>query len=54
MNFNKEEVSEAKTKFILPIEYLDEKVVHPLSEVVASDLELVSATASESMYDILL
>jgi len=54
MNFNKEEVSEAKTKFILPIEYLDEKVVHPLSEVVASDLELVSATASESMYDTLL
>ena len=64
MNFNKEEVSEAEkseaekseaeTKFILPIEYLDEKVVHPLSEVVASDLELVSATASDSMYETLL
>lgn len=54
MNFNKEEVSEAKTKFILPIEYLDEKVVHPLSDIVVSDLELVSATASDSMYDTLL
>ena len=63
MNFNKEEVSEAEkseaekkaeTKFILPIEYLDENVVHPLSEVVASDLELVSATASDSMYETLL
>jgi len=59
MNFNKEEVSEvekseAETKFILPIEYLDENVVHPLSEVVASDLELVSATASDPMYETLL
>jgi hypothetical protein len=48
------EKSEAETKFILPIEYLDENVVHPLSEVVASDLELVSATASDSMYETLL
>ena len=46
--------SESKTKFILPIEYLDENVVHPLSEVVASDLELVSATASDPMYETLL
>jgi hypothetical protein len=57
-NDSDKKVSEAKkkaeTKFILPIEYLDEKVVHPLSEVVASDLELVSATASDSMYDTLL
>lgn len=51
---DKEEVSKSETKFILPIEYLDEKVVHPLSEVVASDLELVSATASDSMYETLL
>ena len=60
---DKEDVSEAtkseaekraETKFILPIEYLDENVVHPLSEVVASDLELVSATASDPMYDTLL
>lgn len=48
------EKSESKTKFILPIEYLDENVVHPLSEVVASDLELVSATASDPMYETLL
>jgi hypothetical protein len=48
------EKSEAKTKFILPIDYLDENVVHPLSEVVASDLELVSATASDPMYETLL
>ena len=40
--------------FRLPIEYLDEKVVHPLSTVVASDLELVSATASDPMYEVLL
>lgn len=40
--------------FHLPIEYLDEKVVHPLSTVVASDLELVSATASDPMYEVLL
>ena len=44
----------SETKFILPIEYLDENVVHPLSEVVASDLELVSATASDPMYETLL
>ena len=46
--------AEVSVPFKLPIEYLDEKVVHPLFEVVASDLELVSATASEPMYDILL
>jgi hypothetical protein len=46
--------AEASVPFKLPIDYLDEKVVHPLSEVVASDLELVSATASDPMYDILL
>ena len=40
--------------FKLPIEYLDEKVVHVLSDVVTSDLELVSATASDPMYDVLL
>ena len=40
--------------FKLPIEYLDENVIHTLTDVVASDLELVSATASEPMYDILL
>jgi hypothetical protein len=40
--------------FKLPIEYLDEKVVHTLSDIVASDLELVSATASDPMYDVLL
>jgi hypothetical protein len=40
--------------FHLPIDYLDEKVVHSLSTVVASDLELVSATASEPMYEVLL
>jgi hypothetical protein len=54
---SKAEKNEAKKKtepFILPIEYLDEKVVHPLSEVVASDLELVSATASDPMYETLL
>ena len=62
MNIDKEdsnkggvsEGAEASVPFKLPIEYLDEKVVHPLSEVVASDLELVSATASDPMYDILL
>ena len=56
----KEGISEAKKRveplvpFRLPIDYLDEKVLHPLSDVVASDLELVSATASDPMYDILL
>ena len=55
----KEGISEAKkgepsVPFRLPIDYLDETVVHPLSDVVASDLELVSATASDPMYDILL
>lgn len=64
MNIDKEDsnkggISEAKkgaeaSTFKLPIDYLDEKLVHPLSEVVASDLELVSATASDPMYDILL
>ena len=63
MNSNKEDLSKAEkseaekkaeTTFILPIEYLDEKVVHPLSDVVASDLELVSATASDPMYETLL
>jgi hypothetical protein len=42
------------TSFKLPIEYLDENVIHTLSDVVASDLELVSATASEPMYNVLL
>ena len=53
----KESESNAKeplVPFKLPIEYLDEKVVHTLSDVVASDLELVSATASDPMYDVLL
>lgn len=45
---------EPSVPFKLPIEYLDEKVVHTLSDVVASDLELVSATASDPMYDVLL
>ena len=63
MNIDKEELkekegisegAEASVPFKLPIDYLDEKLVHPLSEVVASDLELVSATASDPMYDILL
>jgi hypothetical protein len=43
-----------ESDFKLPIEYLDNSVVHPLSDVVASDLELVSASSSKSMYDILL
>ena len=42
------------TNFRLPIDYLDTNVVHKLSDVVAADLELVSASASEPMYDILL
>ena len=57
MNIDKEDSNNggvSASPFKLPIEYLDEKLVHPLSEVVASDLELVSATASEPMYDILL
>jgi hypothetical protein len=45
---------EPSVPFKLPIEYLDEKVVHTLSDVVASDLELVSATASDPMYNVLL
>ena len=45
---------EPSVPFKLPIEYLDEKVVHTLSDVVASDLELVSATSSDPMYDVLL
>ena len=45
---------EPSVPFKLPIEYLDEKVVHTLSDVVVSDLELVSATASDPMYDVLL
>ena len=62
MNIDKEDSNKGGVKgepsvpfpFRLPIDYLDEKVVHPLSDVVASDLELVSATASDPMYDILL
>jgi len=59
MNIDKEDIKEEPNKeplvpFKLPIEYLDEKVVHVLSDVVTSDLELVSATASDPMYDVLL
>jgi len=41
-------------QFKLPIEYLDTCVVHKLSNVVVNDLELVSASSSPCMYDILL
>ena len=54
---NKEGIKRSEASldpFKLPIEYLDENVIHTLTDVVASDLELVSATASEPMYDILL
>ena len=40
--------------FKLPIEYLDTKYVHKLSDGVINDLELVDATASPPMYNILL
>lgn len=40
--------------FKLPIEYLDAKFVHTLPETVAADLELVDASSSPPMYDILL
>jgi len=42
--------------FELPINYLDTTAVHPLSPVVAADLELdaVSSTESASMYEVLL
>ena len=41
-------------QFKLPIDYLDTCVVHKLSNVVVNDLELVSASSSPCMYDILL
>ena len=40
--------------FKLPIEYLDAKFVHALPETVSADLELVDASSSPPMYDILL
>ena len=56
---NSEEIKETKyesiheSTFKLPIQYLDEKYIHPISPIVSQDLELVSST-NKSMYDILL
>ena len=41
------------SSFKLPIQYLDEKYIHPISPVVSQDLEMVSSS-NESMYNILL
>ena len=45
-----------ETTFKLPIEYLDTKFVHKLSDVVINDLELVDSSTETlpSMYDVLL
>ncbi len=54
LNHSSEDVKMNPYRFKLPIEYLDTKYVHTLPDVVVSDLELVSASSTESMYDTLL
>ncbi len=54
LNHSSKDIEMNPYRFKLPIEYLETKYVHTLPDVVVSDLELVSATSTESMYDTLL